>query len=384
VKIWLPYRLTQLLPTGPRLRKAWYASPMFRGQRELKRRWTVSSQSVAKRSASPESPTVCVCRIIGNDLFPRHSRGQALANLRTILREESNPFGWDKLFVLNRIVDARVLEAAVAEIQAAGHAVEVIPFDSETYRSLRYRPDLFGGRSYFRSSDFFAKDPFAQDRERIWACGEKIRYLMNINGARNLALAKGRTSADWTLVLDGSCILPDRVFHALQLEISQAPFVPYVIIPMRRLPAGCDLDEADISPTRKEEPQVAFRSDAIEQFDEAYPYGVRDKTSLLNRLGVPGPWCGWVPLAWHPENPTRSPDRYRYKFAPVSVLRLTSGIANGSLELPSAQMKRYRSRITAIFGTLQVIDRQCFAPDADVLGSIAALSGEFIQEDSFN
>jgi hypothetical protein len=47
-------------------------------------------------------------------------------------------------------------------------------------------------------------------------------------------------------------------------------------------------------------------------------------------------------------------------------------------------MKRYRSRITAIFGTLQVIDSQCFAPDADVLGSIAALSGEFIQEDSFN
>lgn len=374
--VWLPYRLTQLLPTGPRLRKAWYASPIFRGQRELKRRWTVASRPAAQQTFPAESPTVCLCRIIGNDLFPRHSRGQALANLRTILREEPNPFGWQKLFVLNRIVDASVVQTAVAEIQAAGHAVEVIPFDSETYQTLRYRPDLFGGSSYFTSSDFLAKDPFVQDRERIWACGEKIRYLMNINGARNLALAKGRKSADWSLVLDGSCILPNRVFHALQLEISQPPFVPYLIIPMRRLPAGCDLDEADVSPTLKEEPQVAFRSDAIEEFDEAYPYGVRDKTSLLNRLGVPGPWCAWAPLEWHPEDDGRSPERYLYKIAVVSVLRLTSGIANGSLELPSAQAKRYRSRVTAIFSTLHAIDHHCSSPDVAILGAISGLDGD--------
>lgn len=382
--VWLPYRLTKILPTRPRLRKAWYASFLFRGQRELKRRWVVRSRSTAGLSFLDRRPTVTLCRIIGNDLFPRHRRGQALDNLRTILREESNPFEWNKLFVLNRIVDPSVLQEAVALILAAGHAVEVIPFDPEIYRSLRYRPGLFGGTAYFASQRFLAKDSFCQDRERIWACGEKIRYLMNINGARNVALTIGRTNADWTVVLDGSCIVPQRVFESLQQQISGAPEVPYLIIPMRRLPAGTDLASADITPTTREEPQIAFRADAVEQFDEAYPYGVRDKTSLLNRLGVPGPWCVWAPLAWHPEDAARSPDRHRYKVAPVSVLRLTSGIANGALELPSAQMKRYHSRITAIFATLQAIDDQCSAPDADVLGTIAGLSDDLSLEGSLN
>ena len=153
---------------------------------------------------------------------------------------------------------------------------------------------------------------------------------------------------------------------------------------MRRLPAGVDLAAADVTPITKEEPQIAFRSDALEQFDEAYPYGVRDKTSLLNRLGVPGPWCAWAPLAWHPEEATRSPDRHRYKFAPESVLRLTSGVANGSLELPSAQMKRYRSRVTAIFSTLQAMDQQCSAPDAADLVAIAGFSVDPSVEDTLS
>jgi hypothetical protein len=336
----------------------------------------VSSQATAGFSSVDRRPTVSLCRIIGNDLFPRHRRGQSLANLRTILREESNPYGWKKLFILNRIVDLSVVDEAVALILEAGHSVEVIPFEPEIYRLLRCRPEIFGGIDYFNSQQFLAKDAFCQDRERIWACGEKIRYLMNVNGARNVALGKGRTSSDWTIVLDGSCIVPDRVFESLQCQMSSSPAVPYLIIPMRRLPEGVNLAVADISPTTKEEPQIAFRADAIEQFDEAYPYGVRDKTSLLNRLGVPGPWCTWAPLGWHPEEATSSPDRHRYKFAPVSVLRLTSGIANGSLELPSAQVKRYRSRITAIFATLQEVDRHCAVGDAVSLVRIAGFSSD--------
>ena len=79
--VWLPYRLTKMLPTGPRLRKAWYASFVFRGQRELKRRWVVASRLSAEPTYLDRRPTVSLCRIIGNDLFPRHERGQALANL---------------------------------------------------------------------------------------------------------------------------------------------------------------------------------------------------------------------------------------------------------------------------------------------------------------
>lgn len=372
--MWLPYRLTQILPTKPRLRKAWYASPVFRGQRELKRRWTVASKRkrIAPAHDGPASG-VTLARIIGNDLFPRHLQGQALINLQTTLCEESNPYQWRKLFVLNRIIDGDTQARAVSAIEEAGHEVLTIPFVPAEYQALRYRPELFGGVDYFASAAFAAKDPFTQDRERIWACGDKIRYLMNINGARNSALNLGRKQSAWTLVLDGSCLIAPSAFQALAHDLDADPLVPYVIIPMRRLQAGTELDQADVSPTFREEPQIAFRADACEQFDANYPYGVRDKTSLLNRLGVPGPWCAWTPLPWYAESESCSRDRHCYKYASASVLRLTSGVNNGALELPSAQMTRYRSRVTAIFSTLKEVDRLCEAPDAPLLAAIANL-----------
>jgi len=372
--IWLPYRLTQALPTRARLRKAWAASPVFRAQREYKRRWSVAASATSRRAFRSDPLAVCLCRIVGNDLFPRHRSGQAVENLRTILQVESNPFGWRKLFVLNRFVDQQLEHEAVEAVRRAGHDCDVIPFDAEAYQSLRYRPEFFGGVNYFSSPEFLAKDPFTQDRERIWACGEKIRYLMNINGARNQALAFGRTSSDWTFVLDGSCFVPEGAFHAFRQDLQALPSVPYLVVPMLRQSDEQDLTRVAVSSAYQEEPQIAFRSDAVEQFDEVYPYGVRDKTSLLDRLGVPGPWCAWTPLPWLPEADRRSADRYLFKYASASVLRLTSGIANGSLELPRAQMKRYRSRITAIFATLQAMDCQCEAADSAVLSGIVGQS----------
>jgi hypothetical protein len=368
--MWLPYRLTQLLPTRARVRKVWYSSPLFRFEREFKRRWTIARGDHSQQVEQHAYPAVTICRIIGNDLFPRQQTGQAVANLKTILQRESNPHEWSKLFILNRFIDLDLQYEAVELIREAGHSCEVIGFEPDVYRSLRYRPEIFGGLDYFESSEFQTKDPFCQDRERIWACGEKIRYLMNINGARNHALALGRICSDWTLVLDGSCFLTHTVFEALQSDLSASPNVPYLIVPMRRQAEECDLEYLDVSPTHREEPQIGFRSDATEQFDEAYPYGVRDKTSLLNRLGVPGPWCAWEPLDWHPEALTRSTDRHLYKFGSACVVRLTSGVANGSLEQVGAQMKRYRSRITAIFATLQAVDQQCEAVDASLLAGI--------------
>ena len=375
--MWLPYRLTQLLPTKARVRKVWYGSFLFRSEREIKRRWVVARRPETRHPFRDAPLKITATRVIGNDLYPRHQRGQAVANLRTILRYETTPTGWQKLFILNRFIDPQLEQEAIESVQEAGHTYHVIPFQPEVYRSLRYRPEIFGGVDYFSSSEFIAKDPFTQDRERIWACGEKIRYLMNINGARNHALVSERSHADWNLVLDGSCFLTDRALQALQADLSEEPSVPYLIIPMRRQVEEHDLFEADVSPTFKEEPQIAFRSDASEIFDEAYPYGVRDKTSLLARLGVPGPWCAWAPLEWHPESTVRSPDRHLYKYASASALRLTSGIANGSLELPAAQMKRYRSRVTAIFATLQAIDRQCDVADRADLSRIAGPLEDF-------
>jgi hypothetical protein len=362
------YRVRQ---ATARVRKAWFASLPFRAQREMKRRYLVARAARSSPCLCAGSASVTVCRVIGNDLYPRHQSGQAVSNLRTILEAESNPFGWQKLFVLNRFVNQHLQEEALDLVDRAGYACDVIPFEPDIYQSLKYRPQLFGGLDYFSSAEFLAKDPFSQDRMRIWACGEKIRYLMNINGARNHALAAGRLSSDWTFVLDGSCFIPCDGFTALKSDLERVPSAPYLVVPMCRQSNQDDFAASDFTSVYQEEPQVAFRSDSVEQFDEIYPYGVRDKTSLLNRLGVPGPWCAWAPLTWHSEHANRSRDRYLFQYASTSVLRLTSGIANGALELPKAQMKRYRTRITAIFATLQAVDRQCDAADAADLATIA-------------
>jgi hypothetical protein len=236
--MWLPYRLTKLMPSGPRLRKVWYSSPLFQAERELKRRLSIAFAAQPVRDLTSGSPTVTLVRVIGNDLYPRHRHGQALRNLQTILDEESTPQGWTKLFILNRLIDPQAEDQAAAAIRDAGHQVERLSFDAATYQYLRYQPGLFGGINHFKSAHFEGQDPFSQDRQRIWACGEKIRYLMNINGARNVALSYGRIRTDWTFVLDGSCIVPDQVFESLDRDLRASPSVPYLIIPMRRLCIG--------------------------------------------------------------------------------------------------------------------------------------------------
>lgn len=363
-----------------KLRKDWYSSSTFRAQREWKRRCSVAFQANSGRAVQAESMHVTLCRIIGNDLFPRHRRGQALTNLHTVLQKEQNFGGWRKLFILNRILDPGVLSEAMEAITKAGHDYEVIPFEPEAYRATRYSLDIFGNALYFNSLEFARQNDVFKDRARLWACAEKIRYLMNINGARNTALACGRRTSDWTLVLDGSCMIPDRTFMALHDDMRSTPSAPYLIIPMKRLAADDDPTAVDISPNQNEEPQIAFRSDATECFDESYPYGFRDKTSLLKYLGVPGPWWSWEPLAWKVEPSRRSPQRNLYKYASASVLRLTSGIEHGSLQWRETQKMRYQSRITAIFTALHSADRLCAAVDATALYSISGCSAQCLDK----
>lgn len=349
----------------------WTSTQLFCWQREFQRRHTVARRARVMAAQQSRSCRVLLCRVIGNDLPPRHQPGQALANLRTILEDEANPCGWRKLFLLNRIVDKRLESQAVEAICKAGHDYRVIPFEPGIYQSLRYRPELFGGLAYFSSPQFRAKHSFAQDRERIWACADKIRYLMNVNGARNLGLASGHATSDWTIVLDGSCFLSDAAFAGLQRDMLSSPSAAYLIVPMTRLHADHHLTPHLDRPAVQEEPQIGFRSDAVELFDESYPYGLRDKTSLLHRLGVPGPWCGWDRLDFYPGLAARSPDRHFYRYASASVLRLRSGRSTSHLRQDCIQPSRYRARITAVFRMLQLVDSQLSVDDADVLDAIA-------------
>jgi hypothetical protein len=293
--------------------------------------------------------------VIGNDHWPRHASGQSLINLEfTLTREPAFP-GVQKLFVLNRIVDPEVQTRAEAMVRQAGHDVLTLPFDPATYAALRLDTSDFGGDGFFLDPTFLNGADARKEAERLWAAAPKIRYAMNVNGARNAALDWGKARADWTLVLDGSCFLTDRIFQALRAELTGRPFVPYVVLPMRRLATNEAAFTAGIAPDKAEEPQLVFSARARGRFDEAFPYGMRDKTSLLQQIGVPGDWDLWTKWPWL-SHPRPLQDRNLWKRAGVSVFRLSSGESDRELGQPNARQKRYQSRNLGIFLTLAALD----------------------------
>jgi hypothetical protein len=345
------------------LRRSWYQSSLFRAKRSLQRELCSRRLAGPVQRSAPGRPTVTLARIIGNDLYPRHAEGQALINLETVLAHEPDFPGWQKVFVFNRWLDAEAVDKAVRRVEASGHRAVVLPFEADLYRRIACEPAFFGGHHYFQSPQFEAKSVNQKNRERLWACAPKVQYLMNINGARNVALELGRAQTDWTFVLDGSCFMNHEAQRRISQDLVRAPYVPYLVLSMRRLAANCDLEAADVEPNPDEEPQLAFRFDTLEAFDALFPYGMRDKTALLDRLGIPGFWNLWGDMPWLPAPSSRARERHCYKYSSAAVLRLTSGVAAGSLEAPAAQAQRYRSRADAIFRTLAAIDDRCDSPD---------------------
>jgi hypothetical protein len=332
---------------------------LYRWKSERLRRAALSGASTPE-----QNPTVSLVRIIGNDLWPRHARGQALENLDFILTHEPSFAGCRKLFVLNRIVDGDTAARADAMIRQAGHEVMELPFDPALYAKLRMDTDFFGGDEYFLSPAFARLSEFRQGVERLWAAAPKVRYVMNINGARNAAMAHCLGRSDWTLVLDGSCFLSDEAFSALRDNLIEAPMVSYVVLPLHRLERNEDAFTIRPEANETEEPQLVFHASAMGRFDERFPYGMRDKTELLVRMGVPGAWDLWVDMPWLPASEPLA-DRHRWKRARCAVFRLTSGVAGGDLEQTGAHRKRYTSRTQAIFQTLATLDARLCASDRD-------------------
>ncbi|AZL60008.1 hypothetical protein EI545_14915 [Tabrizicola piscis] len=320
----------------------------------------------------PQDPTIVIARVIGNDLWPRHTLGQSLQNLEFVLTREPAFRGTRKLFVLTRIMDAEVLARAESMVREAGHDVLTLPFDPVGYAALRLDTSAFGGDDYFMTKDYANQSEHWKWAAQFWVAASKIRHVMDVNGGRNAALEWGQARADWTLVLDGSCFLSAEGFQALHADLTSQPYVPYISLPMQRLSRNENALTTRPDPNSNEEPQLAFSSLAKGRFDMAYPYGLRDKTSLLRQIGVPGAWDRSSDLPWLPALPPL-PDSHCWKRANSAVFRLSSGIDGGELELPSAGHKRYHSRNQAIFLTLAALDARLDTADRERAHAILGL-----------
>jgi hypothetical protein len=305
------------------------------GAREYPSKAAVSSdvESVMKweyltRGLHRVPDTFVLYRIIGNDLPPRHQAGQTLENVRFVLEHEPAYPGLEKRWVLNRIVDREVEQSVIELLDEYQQPYLRIAFIEEEYREASWNFEGFDppGLTYGKEYEALDASRNLPDRVIDHVYHRKNLYVMNNNGARNAALRDGRDRAKWVLPWDGNCYLTPQSWAALVAGVQAGPEHKYFTVPMARVLDNADLLNSDHPFVADEEPQLLFRRDASEEFDENYRYGRRPKVELFWRLGIPGPWDTFSLLPWEPDLAPLSPEAGQVASAGW-VARLYSGQA---------------------------------------------------------
>jgi len=316
--------------------------------------------------AAPSEPvkhSFMLVRIIGNDLEPRHRKGQSYDNVRFILDNEPAFPDCEKLWIVNRIVDSSEEARIVGLLQSRGQSFHTIPFELDAYRQVPWNTDrLSTNQSRFTNAD---SQPRGQNASRYETHirHRKNLYVMNANTARNAALELARGHARWLMPWDGNCYLTAPAFQQIRAAIEQNPYFRYVVVPMARIVDNALLLDQAFIPPANEEPQIIFRDDTAELFDENYGYGRRPKIEMLWRLGVAGPWDRFRDDAWDFPRPRLSADVGLFQNAGW-VARLNSGYAH--LEIGRAGFRaRLGKRDEAIVGMLDSCDAMAIAQKLD-------------------
>lgn len=196
--------------------------------------------------------TFAICRIIGNELPPRDRPGARLAALQHVI--ESDPHV-DRFWVLNHIHDPWYRDRVVDLLRVYGQSFSEVTFDSARYARLSTR-------------------------------FERLAYAINVNHARNVAIALTRPRYDFAVCLDQDCFFtPElwaRAADFITDDQTHCPERQYYGLMMKRLTDGLTTDASGLP---DEEPQLVFRRDAELLFDPDVPFGHDSKLSLLRRLG---------------------------------------------------------------------------------------------------
>jgi hypothetical protein len=300
-------------------------------------------------------------RVIGNDLEPRHRRGQSRENLRFVLENEPPLDACEKRWIVNRIADADEEARILALLEAHRQAYLHLPFVPEDYARAGWDTE------FVRDPRLLAAERMTEaesERLRLALYRRKNAYAMNNNGARNAALTDGRDRAKWILPWDGNCFLTRRAWEALRGAVTARPWLPYFVVPMARVPDNSALLDPGFVPNPVEEPQILMRADAAERFDEGFVYGRRPKVELFWRLGIPGEWDRWRDDPWDPPRRPRAPDAGQVGTAGW-VARLGSGQDALERDDKASFLDRGAARRAAILATLERLDARLPRPDAD-------------------
>jgi len=317
-------------------------------------------QNYSQSALASRPDTFVLYRIIGNDLVPRHRKGQSRENLRFILENEPAFPNCEKRFVVNRITDPAEEKAIIDMLETSGFGYLHIGFHPEDYRRIPW--DISGAFGAYApyTEKFASLEPPFQQRLLMRLYRHKNNYVMNNNGARNAALADGKQRAKWVLPFDGNCFITSTAWHEIVRGVKDSPHFPYFTVPMARITNNALALDDTFHPDATEEPQVLFRRDASLAFNERYFYGRRPKVELLWRLGVPGVWDRWMLEPWDLPGPAYAPEAGCFGYAGW-VFRLDSGNAKLEDATQNGLIDRGLARNQAIAEMLDRLDCQARA-----------------------
>ena len=307
-----------------------------------------------------EPDTFVVYRILGNDLSPRHGAGQSFDNASFILDHEPDLPSCEKRWIVNRIYDTRAEAKIIDLLERRGQRYARIPFDFDEYARIDWALEDFPEPGFLTSQRFVDLDARAKQRALLHARWRKNAYVMNNNGARNAALADGRRAAKWILPWDGNCFLSADAWENIRAGVCARPYLPYFIVPMARVLENAELLGERPRPPAADEPQIIFRKDSGESFNEDFVYGRRSKVELLYRLGVPGTWDRWWNFDhWDPEPGPFSEEADQFAFVGW-VARLNSGMPELEAGEGSFQLRGW-ARGDAIITKINYLDNKAIS-----------------------
>jgi hypothetical protein len=301
-------------------------------------------------------------RIIGNDLVPRHKKGQSRENIQFILENEPELPRCEKRFIINRIIDPDELNAIKDLLEKHNMPYTVIPFDKKEYDQIGLDTSVLS-----KLKQPYTEYPeVVQQRIALAMARPKNNYVMNNNGARNFALNDGRKRAYWVLPFDGNCFISLTAWQEIRGSVLRQHDTQYHIVPMTRITDNAQLLQEGFKPEAIEEPQILFRNDAKETFDESFCYGRRPKVEMFWRLGYSGKWDLYIDDKWDLPRPKLSPDAGKYLFSGW-VARLNSGMQKLEVQDDKGSKDRYRARADAIIETLDQIEEGSLQVKIDAL-----------------
>ncbi|MEM7462965.1 MAG: hypothetical protein AAF362_09810, partial [Pseudomonadota bacterium] len=260
-----------------------------------------------------------------------------------------------KLFLINRIFDQEKQNRTIEILEKKKIDYHVIPFEKSEYDKIGLDFQPFGGRQFFEDAKYRTYKDNVQTMMKLAVCRPKILYFANNNGARNKAMELGAEHGEWIFPWDGNCTLSESSFETIRSHCSSRPYLPIKVIPMIRQVSGQDPYKPAILANQHQEPQLVLHKSLQNPFNEKYAYGSRDKTELLARIGIPGPWQSEKAHFFFPETGPEEGYKFEYETLNAYAIRLASGI--DALDQGGYQnSNRHSTRNESIFRTLCLIE----------------------------